>query len=93
MIFNVVVDAVIRHWVLAVMPTEESTGLLGLTIIELASYFYDEDGLMSSTQLEWLQRAFEILTCLFNCICLRTNTTKTIVMVCQTCHAPGGMLD
>ena len=34
-IFNVVVDAVIRHWVMVVTPTEAGTGGLGLTIIDL----------------------------------------------------------
>ena len=33
--FNVVVDAVIRHWVTEVTPTEAGTGGLGLTSIDL----------------------------------------------------------
>ena len=50
MIFNMAVDVVISHWVTVVMPTEEGTGRLGLTIINLVDYFYDNYGLMASTQ-------------------------------------------
>ena len=38
-IFNVVVDAVIFHWVTVVTPTEAGMGELGLMIIDLAAYF------------------------------------------------------
>ena len=50
-IFNVVVDAVMLHWVTAVTSTEVGTGVHGLTIIDLAAYFYADDGLVASTQL------------------------------------------
>ena len=46
-----VVDAVIRHWVTVVTSTEVGTGGLGLTIVDLAAYFYANDGLVVSTQL------------------------------------------
>ena len=59
-------DSVIRHWVTVAMPTEAGTGGLGLTIIDLAEYFYENDGLKASTQPERLQRVFYILTGLFN---------------------------
>ena len=42
-----VVDAVIRHWEMLVTPSEVVTGGLGLTIIDLTEYFYDEDGLLA----------------------------------------------
>ena len=48
-IFNVVVDVIIRHWVKMVMPTEEDTGWIGLTIIDLPAYLYANDGLMALT--------------------------------------------
>ena len=64
-IFNVFVDAVIRHWVMVVTPTEAGTGGIGLTIIDLAAYFYANDVLVVSTQPERLQRASGILTSLF----------------------------
>ena len=48
-IFNVVVEDVIRHWVEVVAPTEDGTEVLGLSIQDLAAYFYAEDGLITST--------------------------------------------
>ena len=85
-----VVDAVIRHQVMVVIPTEAGTGGLGLNIIHLEAYFYADDGLVASTQPERLQRAFDVLTGLFNRVVLKKNTENTAVMVCQPCHAPGG---
>ena len=90
-IFNVVLDAIICRWVTVVMPTEAGTGGLGLTIIDMAEYLYANDGLMSSTQPERLQRVFDVLASLFGRVGLRTNMAKTVGMVCHTCHAPGGM--
>ena len=78
-----VVDAVIRHWVTVVIPIEAGTGRLGLKIIDLAVYFYANDGLVASTQLERLQRDFDFLTGLFNWVGLRANMAKTVGMVCQ----------
>ena len=84
-------DAVIRHWVTVVMPSEAVTGGLGLTIIDLAAYLYADDSLVASTQPERLQRAFDVLTGLFDRVGLQTNTAKTVDMVCHKCHAPGGI--
>ena len=47
-------------------PTEKGTGGLGLTIINLAPYFYVDDGLVASIKPERLQRAFDVLTGLFD---------------------------
>ena len=90
-IFNVVVDAFIHHWVTLVTPTEVGTGGLGLTIIDLAAYFYTNNGLVAPTHPVRLHRAFDILTRIFDRVSLRINTGKTFSMVCQTCHAPDGM--
>ena len=40
-----ILNVVIQHWVTVVMPNEAGTGGLGLTIIDLAAYFYDDDGI------------------------------------------------
>ena len=92
-IFNVVMDYVIRHWVTVVIPTEAGTGGLGLMIIDLAEYLYDNNGLVAPNQLERPQRAFVVLTSLFDRVGLRTNTGKMFSMVCQPCHASGRMLE
>ena len=49
-LFNLVVDAVIRHWVTVVAATEAGTEGLGLLIWDLVAYFYADDGLVASTQ-------------------------------------------
>ena len=53
-IFNVVVDAVICHWVTVVTPTEAGTGGLGFAIIDLVAYLYADNGLVASTQTKRL---------------------------------------
>ena len=74
-----------------VTPSEEVTGGLGLTITNLATYFYADNGLVASTQLERLPREFDILTGLFDRVVLRKNTEKTVGMVYQPCHTMRGM--
>ena len=49
-IFNVVMNSFVRHCLTGVTPTEVGTGGLGLTIIDLAAYFYADGGLVASTQ-------------------------------------------
>ena len=75
-IFNVVVNAVIWHWVMVATPIGSGTGGLGLTIIDLAAYFYANDGIMASTQTERLHRAFDVLTGLFDRVGLRKKNSK-----------------
>ena len=86
-----VVDSIIHHWVTVVAEIEEGTERLGMSIWDLAAYFYAYNGLITSTQTERLQRAFAILTGLFDRVGLRTNTRKTASMACQPCHASGKM--
>ena len=90
-IFNVVVGAVIRYWVAVVVPTEDSTERLGLLIQYLMVYLYADYGLVASTQMEILQRVFEILAILFNQVRLQTSMRNTVSMACHTCHAPSQM--
>ena len=90
-IFNMVVDAVIRHWLTVVTPTEAVTVGLGLKIIDLEAYFDANYVLLASNQPERLHRDFDVLTGLFGRVGLCTNTANMVGMVCNPCHAPGGM--
>ena len=65
-IFNVVVDAVIYHWLTVVMPSEAGMGGLGMIIIDLMAYLYATNGLVESTQPKRIQRVFDVLTSLFD---------------------------
>ena len=62
MVFNVLVDTVIGHWVTVVALTEAGAEGLGVSIHYLAAYFYTDDRLFVSTRSERLQREFGILT-------------------------------
>ena len=46
--------------------------------------------LLALTQETRLNRMFNILTYMFDRVCLRTNVGKTVSMVFQTCCAMGG---
>ena len=47
--------------------------------------FYDEDGVVASTDPGWLQSAFDFLTGLFDRVGLRTNIRKTVVFQTFVC--------
>ena len=49
-LFNMVMYAVICHWVTVVEATEECMEGLGTSIHDLTVYFYSNDGLVVSTQ-------------------------------------------
>ena len=87
-IFNTVVNTVIRHWVALVASTKDGTEVLGLSIQDLVAYLYADDGLVTSTQTERLQRVFNVLTNLFDRVGLRTNMINMVSMACQPCHTP-----
>ena len=87
-LFNMVVDAVTHHWVTVVAPIKTGMEGLGLSIRDLAAYFYVKNGLVASTQTKRLQREFNVLTGLFDWVGLRTNTRKAVSMACQPCHTP-----
>ena len=51
-------------------------------IRNLVTCFYADDRLVAARGADTLQKAFDILTGLFDRVGLRTNTTKTKVMLC-----------
>ena len=77
-----VVDSVIRYWVTVVAPAEYGTEGLGLSIQDLEAQFYANNGLVASTQPERLQRAFVILSVLFDQVGIRMNASETVSMTC-----------
>ena len=81
-IFNLMVDAVIREWLQQVVSAESArNGITSADIRRLLACFYADDGLVLSRDPGMLQQAFDILTGLFDCVGLRTNTKKTEVMI------------
>ena len=86
-IFNVAVDAVVRHWVKMVLDKVEKRGERGNKGRHQAALFYADDGMVASSDPRWLQWAFDALVSLFERMGLRTNVGKTVSMVCRPCQA------
>lgn len=58
-------------------------------MLQCAALFFTDNGLIASTDPDWLQGAFETLIGLFNRMGLRTNVGKTVRMICLPCHVVG----
>ena len=86
-IFNVVVDAVVCHWLLLAMQEAERRGERGRERRHQAALFYADDGMIASSDTRWLQWAFTILVGLFDIVGLKTNQQKTVSMDCRPCSA------
>ena len=85
-----VVDTVIRHWVIVVEGAQEGAGWegLGTSIQALLVIFYADNRLVSSPESARLQGAFDTLTGIFNCVGLQNNKVKTVKSACWPCHTP-----
>ena len=92
-IFNVVVYAVVRHWVTGVIEDAEELGELGKEGRHQAALFYADYGMVASSDPQWLQGAFNTLVGLFGRLGLRTHFGKTVEMVCHPCQAEGNLLE
>ena len=88
-IFNVMVDAVVRHWVTLVVEEAEKRGERGKEERHQASLFYTDDGMVASSDPHWLHWSFTTLVGLFDRVVLNTNTRKTVSMTCRPCTAAG----
>ena len=76
-------DTAMRHWVTVVAEEEAFPEDLGHSIQRLAAYFYAEKGLITSTWVVRLQRAFNAFTDLFEHVRLRKKFRKMVIMVYQ----------
>ena len=81
-IFNIMVDAIVREWLRQTFGDEVAGSGLGEEIRSFLAAFYADDGLIQGRDPVLLQSAFDVLIELFERVGLRTNTTKTQVMVC-----------
>ena len=84
-IFNVVVDAIIRHWVHGVVEETEAQGETGREGRNQAALFYANNGVVTSLDPAWLQGASNAVVGLFDRVGLQTNFGKTVGMVCHAC--------
>ena len=63
-IFNVVVDAVVRHWLEGLQTTNEEKGATGGG--HFSAVFYADDRMVGATDPAWLRGAFSALVAIFN---------------------------
>jgi hypothetical protein len=83
LIFNVVVNAVVREWLRRTLDNKAVRD--GLMMVQSATQmvsFYVDDGVLSARDPVWLQSALDILITLFEQVGLKTNTKLTQVMTC-----------
>ena len=82
-LFNILVDAVAREWMWILWDEseleEEAIKQLMATFFAI---FYVDDAYLASRDLEFLQRALDILVNLFVRVGLGTNVKKTQTMIC-----------
>ena len=71
-IFNMVVDAVVRHCLQIATQEAERRGERGRELRHMAALFYADDGMVASTDPHWLQWAFQVLIGLFDRMGLKT---------------------
>ena len=88
-IFNVIVDAVVRHWVMVMVEGAEERGERGQEGKHQNDLFYTDDDMVASSEPQWIQGAFSTLVGLLNRVGLRINSGKTVGMVCRPCRAAG----
>ena len=89
-IFNVVVDAVVRHWIEGLATETEEKGDTGREGRHRSAVFYVDNGMVVSSDPAWLQAAFSALVAIFDRVGLRTNVNKTVSMACHPCRAGSG---
>ena len=84
-----VVYAVIHHWLTIAVKEAEKRGEQGREGRHQAAHFYADDGMLASSDPQWLQWAFTQLVGLFDRVGLKKNCGKTVSMTCQPCSTPG----
>ena len=89
-IFNVVVDAFVRHWLNGLVDAEEAKGETGREGRDQSEVFHADDDIVVSLDPAWLQGAFNALVAIFDRVGLLTNVGKTVSMVCHPCQAGAG---
>ena len=93
LIFNIMVDAIVREWLCQVLCTEAARhDGCGAALQMPTAIFYVDNTLLASRDPKLLQEELVIIVGLSKRIRLRTNTTKTKVVICilgkgRTCRA------
>ena len=75
-ISNMVIDAVLRQWIMAVVEEETGPDSFVCVVRSLEVLFYTNDGLLVSTRAERLQRYFHALIDLFDRVGMWMNIQR-----------------
>ena len=64
---------------------DNKSGLEGFedSLMDKSTFFFADGGLLESTNIEWLQELFDIITHLFGQVVMRNNLENTVAMWCQ----------
>ena len=85
-IFDVVLDSVVQHWVVVTVEGAEERGKYGKEDRNHNPLFYADNGMVESSDPQWLQGVFSTLVGLFDRVGLHTNFEKTVDMFCHPCQ-------
>ena len=89
-IFNVVVDAFVRHWIDGLVAETAEKGETGREGRHQSAVFYADDGMVASSDPAWLQGAYSALVAIFDRVGLRNNVGNTVSMACHPYRAGAG---
>ena len=92
MLFNVVVDNVIRTW-LAMTVEDQMVDheRLEETVGKCLGIFYADDGMVGSRDPDWMQHSMNVLVGLIQRYGLVSNINKSRAMMCQPVILRSGM--
>ena len=88
-IFNVVVDAAVRHWVTVMVEGSEEQGERGKEGRHQDALLYVDNVMVALSDPHSLQGTFFTLVGPFDRVGLRNNVGSTVGMVCRPCQAAG----
>ena len=83
-----VVEAVVQRWVNGLVDEAEEKGETGGEGRHQSAVFYAAEGMVVSSDLDWIQGAFIALLAIFERVGLLTNVRTMVSMVCHPCWAP-----
>jgi hypothetical protein len=82
-LFNIMVNAIVWEWIQQLrVDREYNEKEFAEYIATFFAIFYVDDAYLASWDAEFLQYVLTHLVCLFECIGLQRNTTKTQAMIC-----------
>ena len=89
-ILNVVVDAVVRHWVNGIVDEAEAKGETGRDGQHQSAVFYANNDMVVSSDPAWLQGTFNAVVAIFDRVGLLPNVGNMVSMVCHPCRVGDG---